>query len=114
MEKKVEILAREGRALLAAHHTPIGLGLTATTAETVVLEEPDCIGFRLMRGPVPHVAETFGFEPTESGTRLTYTGELATDLWRLGELWGDLVARSWVAAVEQSLDTIRAESERRT
>ncbi|OIJ28039.1 hypothetical protein UG56_004890 [Nocardioides luteus] len=113
MEEKVEILAREGRALIVAHHTPVGLGLTATTVETVVLEEPDCIGFQLMRGPVPHVAETFVFEPTESGTRLTYTGELATDQWRLGGLWGDLVARSWVAAVAKSLDAIRAESERR-
>lgn len=113
MQEKVEILGREGRALLAAHHTPVGFGLTATTVETVVLEEPDCIGFQLVRGPVPHVAETFVFEPTETGARLTYTGELATDLWRLGELWGDLVARSWIAAVEQSLDTIRAESERR-
>lgn len=113
LEEKVEILAREGRAVLAAHHTSVGLGLTATTVETVVLEEPDCIGFRLVRGPVPHVAETFRFEPTENGTRLTYDGELATDLWRLGGLWGDLVTRSWVSAVERSLDTIRVESERR-
>ncbi len=59
------------------------------------------------------VTERFALEPTDSGTRLTYTGELGTDLWRLGELWGDLVTRSWIRAVEGSLELIKAESERR-
>lgn len=106
MGEKVQILARDGRAVLAAHYTPVGFGLTAVTLETVVLEEPDRIGFHLGRGPVPHVAEVFLFDPTATGTRLTYRGELATDLWRLGVLWGDLVTRSWIDVVEQSLDAI--------
>lgn len=63
---------------------------------------------------MPHVAETFELEETANGSRLTYTGELGTDLGALGERWGDLVERSWMAAVRESLDTIRAESERRT
>jgi hypothetical protein len=46
-------------------------------------------------------------------TRLTYTGELGTDLWRLGQAWGHMVARSRVHAVRDSLAAIRAESERR-
>ena len=56
--------------------------------------------------------ETFTFEPTPNGTRLTYTGELGTDLWRAGELWGDLVARTWIQAVQTSLSAIKAEAER--
>jgi hypothetical protein len=63
---------------------------------------------------VPLVTETFDLHPTDSGTRLTYTGELATDLGWLGERWGDLVARNWIGAVENSLAAIRTESERRT
>ena len=32
------------------------------------------MSFRLLRGPVPHVIETFTFAEPADGTRLTYTG----------------------------------------
>ena len=47
------------------------------------------------------------------GDPLSYSGELGTDFWRLGQAWGDLVARSWVDAVRDSMATIKTESERR-
>ncbi|MGI8524230.1 MAG: SRPBCC family protein [Nocardioides sp.] len=114
LRDKVEILERSEGMVLAAHRTPLRRGLTAVTVETVTFQPPHRIGFRLLRGPVPSVVESFEFEPTGSGTRLTYTGELGTDLGRLGETWGEVVARSWVATVRSSLDQIKAESERRT
>jgi hypothetical protein len=112
-QEKVRILERTDQMLLAAHRTPVGGRLTAVTVETVTLDPPDRIGFRLVRGPVPHVLETFTFEPTPDGTRLTYTGELGTDLWRAGELWGGLVASTWIHTVQTSLNAIKAEAERR-
>lgn len=113
MQEKVDILQRTGQMILAAHRTPVGTRLTAVTVETVTFEPPQRIGFRLVRGPVPYVTETFELEPIPTGTRLTYTGELGTDLGRVGALWGDVVARSWVHAVEDSLGTIKDEAERR-
>jgi hypothetical protein len=114
MAEKVQILERGEGMVLAAHRTPVGGGMVAVTVETVTFTPPERIGFRLVRGPVPYVAETFELEEIPSGTRLTYTGELGTDLGALGQRWGDLVARSWTATVERSLETIRVESERRS
>lgn len=111
MREKVDILHRSADMVLAAHKTPLGNGLTAVTVETVVLEPPHRITFRLVRGPVPYVAETFDFQPTETGTRLVYTGEMGTDLGRVGAVWGDAVARSWVHAVERSLAVIKSAAE---
>jgi hypothetical protein len=62
----------------------------------------------------PHVTESFAFDETADWTRLSYySGELGTDLWRLGRAWGDLIARSWVDMVRDSMATIKTESERR-
>lgn len=113
MADKVAILERAPGMVLAAHRTPLGKRLTAVTVETVLLEPPNRISFRLVRGPVPLVTEVFDIQPTPEGTCVNYTGFLSTDLGRLGELWGDLVARSWIAAVEASLTAIRTEVERR-
>jgi uncharacterized protein YndB with AHSA1/START domain len=113
MAEKVRILDRTDDMVLAAHHTPVGKHLTAVTVETVTFEPPHRIGFRLVRGPVPLVTETFELEATDTGTRLTYTGELGTDLWVLGEVWGGLVARSWEKTVDLSLAGIKTEAERR-
>src|SRR5256885_16010823 len=77
---------------LAALFTPFGRGLTATTVETVRFERPERIGFRLLRGPVPHVVETFELRESGDRTELEYQGELGTDLWRLGAWWGGRVA----------------------
>ena len=113
LRQKVTVLERTDHMVLAAHHTPLRSGLTAVTVETVSFEPPHRIGFRLVRGPVPHVAETFELASTAEGTRLRYSGELGTDLGPVGQRWGDLVANAWVAAVEHSLAEIRRESERR-
>jgi Polyketide cyclase / dehydrase and lipid transport len=113
MREKVEILERAGQMVLAAHRTAVGSGLTAVTVETVSLDPPNRMGFRLLRGPVPYVIETFTFDDSANGTRFSYSGELGTDFWRLGQAWGDLVARSWVHAVRDSMAAIKTESERR-
>jgi hypothetical protein len=39
---------------------------------------------------------------------------VATDLWRLGQWWGDRLAATWELAVAGALDSIRAEAERRS
>jgi hypothetical protein len=113
MAEKVEILDRGEGMVLAAHRTVLSGGRTAVTVETVTFAPPERIGFRLVRGPVPYVAETFEFTEIPGGSRLTYTGELGTDLGRLGQAWGNAVARVWVDTVRHSLETIKTESERR-
>lgn len=113
MDSKLEVVEHGTDMVLAAHHTPAVAGLMSTTVETVRFESPERIEFRLVRGPVPHVAETFVFHETASGTRLDYIGVLGVDFFALGRLWGKAVARHWEAAVPGSLESIRAESERR-
>ena len=52
-------------------------------------------------------------EQPGGGTLLTYQGELAADLWRLGQWWSGLVADRWEQTVAGSLATVKAEAERR-
>ena len=85
--------------------------LLATTRQLRAVA--DRISFRLVRGPVPHVAETFELRQAPEGTAFLYTGELGTDLWGLGRWWGDRVAAVWERTVAQSLDAIQTEAERR-
>lgn len=113
MAGKLEVLERGSDLVLAAHHTPLGRGLRATTVETVRFDPPGLISFRLLRGPVPHVTETFVLEEAGEGTELVYSGELGTDLWALGAAWGGLVARSWEQTVAGSLAEVKEEAERR-
>lgn len=113
MRAKLEVLERGSDMALAAHFTPLGSRLTVTTVETVRFERPDRVTFRLLRGPVPHLTETFELRQRDDGTELEYRGELGTDLWRLGSWWGALVAQPWQRAVAQSLSSIRTEAERR-
>jgi hypothetical protein len=114
MREKVRVLERGSDMVLAAHFTPVAGGrLTATTVETVRFTPPERIDFRLVRGPVPAVVESFRLSEEASGTRLVYEGEMGTDGWALGEGWGRAVARRWEAAVAASLSTIKAEAERR-
>lgn len=112
MREKVEIWERGDGMVLAAHRTPVGGGLTAVTVETVTFTPPERIAFRVVRGPVPHVVETFELTETPTGTLLHYTGEMGTDLGPVGQRWGDLVERSWVATVRSAFETIRVEAER--
>ena len=112
LRAKLEVVERGDDFVLAAHHTR-AYGLTATTLETVRFEPPERVHFRLVRGPVPHVVETFALGGAGDDTELEYAGELGTDLWGLGRLWGAAVARTWEATVEASLESIRVEAERR-
>ncbi|MEY9962479.1 uncharacterized protein YndB with AHSA1/START domain [Streptacidiphilus sp. MAP12-16] len=114
--EKVRVLERGSDLVLAAHTTEVAGGrLSAVTVETVRFTRPARIDFRLVRGPVPHVVESFTLTERDGGrTRLEYAGELGTDLWGLGEQWGRLVAARWEATVAASLASVKAEAERRT
>lgn len=112
--EKITILERGVDMVLAAHRTPVHGGrLTATTIETVRFERPHAVHFRLVRGPVPYVAEKFALIESDGITRLTYDGQLGTDLWALGSRWGRVVAATWERTVAASLAMIKAEAERR-
>jgi Polyketide cyclase / dehydrase and lipid transport len=113
MADKVRVLERGADLVLAAHRTPIRGRLVATTAETVKFNRPDRVSFRLVRGPVPHVTEEFLLDDHDGRTRLTYRGEMAADLWRLGQWWAGVVAHRWEAAVAASLDAVKHEAEHR-
>lgn len=110
---KLEVIERGADLVLAAHFTRVAPGLTVTTVETVRLERPHRISFRLVKGPVPHVLERFELRPSDTGTAFEYHGELGTDLWALGAAWGDIVARSWEHTVAGALATVATEAERR-
>ena len=112
MQDNLQVWERSSDMALAAHFTSAGR-LTTTTVETVRFERPHRISFRLLRGPVPHVAETYELRATAHGTDFVYSGELGTDFWALGAWWGSRVAAPWERAVAKSLDQIQAEAERR-
>jgi hypothetical protein len=113
LREKVTVLERGSDMVLAAHYTPIRGRLRATTVETVRFARPDRVDFRLVRGPVPHVVETFWLREEGDTTLLTYEGELGTDLWALGRRWGDVVSARWRAVVEESFVAVKKEAERR-
>lgn len=113
---KLRVVERSADMVVAEHYTPVLGGRTvSTTVESVRFERPRLIHFRLLRGPVPLVTETFEFKPGKSAatTDFEYRGELSTDLWSIGAWWGRVVAARWEAAVSESLQSIRAEAERR-
>jgi hypothetical protein len=110
---KLDVWERSPAMVLAAHRTDVK-GRTTTTLETVTFDRPARIEFRLVRGPVPHVHESFELVDGDGGgTTLTWAGELGTDFWGAGTWWGDRVARAWERAVRASLDSVRQEAERR-
>jgi hypothetical protein len=113
MKAKITVLERGSDMVLAAHFTPIRGRLRATTVETVRFSRPDRVDFRLIRGPVPYVVETFRLLERGDVTLLEYEGELGTDLWQLGRRWGDMVANRWLAVVEESFAAVKVEAERR-
>jgi len=112
MRNHVDVWERGTDMVLAAHATKVKCGVTRTV-ETVHFERPDRINFRLVRGPVPHVRESFIMEAAENGSTLTWEGELGTDFGALGALWGDVVARAWENAVRSSMKAVIGEAERR-
>ncbi len=109
---KLQVWERGSDMVLAAHFTQVRCGIT-TTLETVRFQRPDRIDFRLVRGPVPHLVESFLLTPHETGTELRWQGELGTDGWAIGEWWGGRVARAWTHAVRASLHEVTTEAERR-
>jgi hypothetical protein len=113
LSEKLEVIERGSDMVLAAHHTRVSDHLVSTTVETVRFSPPDQVSFRLVRGPVPEVTETFQLFETSTGTHLDYRGEMGTDLWVLGRWAGRYAAAKWEAAVQSSLDQIKAEAERR-
>ena len=110
---KLEVIERGVDLVLAAHFTPVARRITVTTVETVRFERPHRISFRLVKGPVPHVLESYELRSSETGTAFEYRGELGTDLWALGAAWANLVAPSWEQTVDRSLASVRTEAERR-
>jgi len=113
MQAHLDVWERGTDMVLAAHYTKVKCGVTSTV-ETVHFERPDRINFRLVRGPVPHVRESFVLQAAEGGSTLTWEGELGTDYGALGALWGNVVARSWDKAVHSSMKAIITEAERRS
>jgi hypothetical protein len=98
---------------VAEHRTKLRW-MDASTVEAVRFEPPARVTFRLLRGPVPHVVETFVLEEQQSGTLLCYEGELGADLWFLGRLYGGKIVRPvWERTVATSLDQIKQGAEQR-
>lgn len=112
MHDKLRVWER-GSDMVLAEHLTAGGRLTTATLETVLFERPRRVHFRLVRGPVPHAAETYELREAPGGTAFLYTGELGSDLWRFGQWWADRVAGPWERAVARSVDSIQAEAERR-
>lgn len=112
LESKLRVVERGGDMVLAAHFTQLR-GLVATTVETVRFEAPSRVDFRLVRGPVPSVVEQFLLHEDGDATAFEYRGELGTDFWAAGRLWGNLVARKWERTVRTSLEAVKTEAERR-
>src|SRR5215208_5410223 len=113
LQEKIQVWERGQDLVLAAHLTPVR-SRTVTTVETVRLDRPSRFDFRLVRGPVPHLAESFVLEDDDGKTRLTWSGELGTDFGAFGSWWADRVAAAWQRAVEHSLAAVTAEIERQT
>lgn len=113
MSDQLHVWERGTDMVLAAHHTRVKCGVTSTV-ETVHFERPERINFRVVRGPIPHVRESFVLQSTDGGSALTWEGELGTDFGAAGALWGNVVARSWEKAVRSSMKAIIAEAERRS
>jgi hypothetical protein len=109
---ELQVLERGADMALAAHFTDVKCG-TTTTVETVRFERPHRVDFRVVRGPVPYVVESFLLEEFACGTRLVWQGELGTDFWWLGSWWGARVARQWERAVRRSIASVTAEAVRR-
>ena len=112
LQEELAVWERGSDMVLAAHFTEVKCGMT-TTVETVHFERPERIGFRVVRGPIPHVVESFTLHGEDGGTRLRWEGELGTDFWAAGEWWGERVARQWERAVRRSIAAVATEAERR-
>ena len=107
----IEVLARGEDLAVAAHHTKVHF-YTAITVEAVKFEPPDRVGFRHLRGPVPHAVEEFVLEEADGVTELRYSGEVGIDFFFLGRIAGRRWVRpEWEKAVRKDLDDLRQRAE---
>ncbi len=110
---KLEALERSDRLVVAVHRTRLRR-FESVTVEAVTFDPPARVGFRHIRGPVPHAVEEFGLREDGDRTELVYRGELGIDFWVLGRLAGRLwVVPSWEKAVRGSLEHLKSQAEER-
>jgi hypothetical protein len=69
IKDKLHVWERGTDMVLAAHFTEVKCGVTSTV-EIVRFERPDRIHFRLVRGPIPHVRESFTLKELGRGQPL--------------------------------------------
>ena len=113
MAEKVTVLERGDGMVLAAHRTPVGGRLVATTVETVAFDPPERIGFRFFADP-SRMSPSPSTSPSSTKTPPGSTkASSAPTCGPSGSTPGDLVAGAWEATVQASLDSIKAEAERR-
>jgi hypothetical protein len=113
LQGRIEVLDRSDRLVVAAHRTKLRW-FESITVESVAFEPPIRIGFRHLRGPVPHAVEAFVLHEEAGSTRLEYRGELGVDFWWLGRLAGRLwVVPAWEKAVRSSIEHIKGQAEQR-
>jgi hypothetical protein len=111
--KEIEVLARGGSLVVAAHLTKVHF-YTARTVEAVELEPPARMGFRHLTGPVPYAVEEFRLEERDGQTELRYDGEAGIDFFLLGRIAGRRwVVPQWRCAVAEHLAGVKASAEQR-
>jgi hypothetical protein len=111
-QEHLQVWERGSDMVVAAHFSRLA-GYTAETVEAVRFERPELITFRHLRGPVPHVVETFELYEDQGGTRLEYRGEIGLDFWTVGQVAARLwVAPTWERVVRESLETTREECQK--
>jgi hypothetical protein len=111
VKRHIKVTERAGDLVVAEHRTPLKF-LDAVTVETVRFERPSRVEFGLLRGPVPHVHETFELVERDGITKLTYQGTLGADLWLFGRWYGGGVVKpAWERVVAGSLKGVKAQAE---
>lgn len=107
----IEVLEQDGNMVVAAHRTRLRFSVS-TTVEAVLLEPPDRVTFRHLRGPVPHASEELLLRAVGGETELEYRGTIGLDLWFLGRIAGRRWARpNWERAVRARLEELKRTAE---
>jgi hypothetical protein len=110
----IDVLARDERLAVAAHHTKIHF-YTARTVEVIELDPPSRLAFRHLTGPVPYAIEEFSVSGDGSRSELRYTGEIGIDFFILGRLAGrHWVRPQWERTVRSHLEDVKRRAERRS
>lgn len=107
----VDVIARDGVLVLAAHHTKVHFYM-ARTVEAVEFDSPHRVGFRHLTGPVPHAIEQFVLEEVDGGTELSYEGQIGIDFFVFGRIAGRRwVVPQWERAVREHLEDLEQRAE---